>query len=185
MTEQFSPFELLQIATRIERNTEAFYRKAARRSDIQPVKDKLIQLADWQREEKQFLTEMKSSLLDEHEQRGIGQFVCSPKAEKVRELGRSVITPEHLEESDPIDSVTRVLEIALSIEREALCFYWGYKKKLWGKASEILETLIETKNKNVHILQQCLERRKERQTDQQPEPADRIVLEEVDEFEQL
>jgi rubrerythrin len=119
---KFNADEVLRIAEQIERNGTAFYERAADRFRGEERRT-LLRLADMERSHQQVFATMRRELLDAD--KGLEAF-----EDPVALLG-------------PEESIRRILEIAVDLEKDSVVFYVAFKAAVpeslgRGKIDEII-----------------------------------------------
>ena len=154
----FTEREIFDLAMRIEKNGEAFYRKAMDKTNNPSLISLLGWLADEEVKHREWFREKRSHV--------------HPGAEdvKVEEVG-SVILQEilgdqafSLDEVDPyeIESVEKLLEVAIDFERDSIVFYEMIRSFIEDEATlASLEMIIREEQQHVHVLEDFLLSRRE------------------------
>ncbi len=125
MPQEFNVDEIFTIAVDIEKNGEAFYRRAAELATDQDAKKLLTELADWERGHIKIFKDLHARVRNAGEK----DIVWDPYGEVELYLqavaSRHVFTIEmdHAEFVEKHNSLKEILEFALARERDSVVFY--------------------------------------------------------------
>jgi len=144
----FNADEVLGMAEQIERNGQAFYRRAAEITADAGVKKLMLDLADWEGRHEKLFVGMRARLTDEERT----MTAADPEGES--ELYVRAMADTHVFKlqnptgllSDA-DSLGKVLHTALAFERDSILFFLGMKAMVparlgAGKVDEIVKEEI-------------------------------------------
>jgi rubrerythrin len=157
---QFSAFEILSIAEKVERNGAAFYHKAAGFFEDTKLRAVLHQLADWESRHEQFFADLKRRVGQE-----VGKAMTfypdrfmagDPRLSDG--LAQEALNPDPSREFTGAESKTEILGKALKKEEDAISFFTGLEQ--WAQdlaAKDEIREIIEEEQRHVRILTESLQ----------------------------
>lgn len=125
----FNAEEILEIAEGIERNGQNFYRTAAKYTQDEKAKELLNNLAEMEVTHEKTFTEMKNNLTPE-ERQGKDYDPAHAAAAYLHEVARGNVFDIGKDPSKNLtgeESLERILETALGMEKESVVFYISMK----------------------------------------------------------
>jgi len=153
----FSVQEILDIAIRIEKNGETFYRDAMRKVSSNSIASLLRWLADEEVEHCRVFVNLKESL---HADVGNRQLEEMSGALLQNILGDQKFSLVDLNLAE-LSGVTKLLEHAIEFEHDTILFYEMMSGLIDDSATlACLETLLQEERKHVQVLQEHLEKEK-------------------------
>ena len=160
MTKSLNAFEILTVAITIERDTNDFYRKAARLFNNEELRKMLLLLANWEQKHESVYTAMKqdlSHIREEDMEFDVDDFVStSPLVLKT--LAWSATQSQSKREFTGDESKEEILGLAISRERSTIRFYYNLTGVVGDESSKIrINAIIEEEKRHVGILRGALE----------------------------
>ena len=155
--------EVFGLAIQIESNGAAFYRKAAAGQKNAAARAYLEELAGMEDEHKRVFTEMRKLALAAHKE----------GAEELRPEGglflAAVMDGFSVEGSPSVadkltgrENLTRLLEVAVDLEKQAILFYLGLKDAMAGREAKAqLDRIIREEKAHVITLTAALRNRRQ------------------------
>lgn len=123
MYHKFNAKEILEMAEQIERNGNAFYRKAAEDVEGDDIKKFLIDLADMEVSHEKMFQEMKNELTDKEKE----DVVFDPNEETSQYIQALADSRVFYEKEIDTSSIVEVLKEAIVAEKDSIVFYLGMK----------------------------------------------------------
>lgn len=123
MFHKFNAKEILEMAEQIERNGNAFYRKAAEDVEGDDIKQFLIELADMEVSHEKLFQEMKEQLTDKEKE----DVVFDPNDDTAQYIQALADSRVFYEKDIDTSSVVEVLKEAIVAEKDSIVFYLGMK----------------------------------------------------------
>ncbi len=126
----FNADEVLAMAQQIERNGQAFYRRASEAVSDRDVSRLLSDLSEWEKSHEQIFTRMREGLNDEEREPTAidpydeGQLYLSSMADE-HVFVRKDLDPESLMEG--MEDAEDILALAAKFERDSILFFMGLK----------------------------------------------------------
>ncbi len=119
----FSADEIFEMAQQMERNGEAFYRKAVESVSDQDNKDLLNRLADMEVNHEKIFRTLRSELSEKEK----ATTAFDPQGEAAQYLKALVDTKVFFEKEMDISSLEKIFKAALEAEKDSIVFYLGMK----------------------------------------------------------
>ena len=115
----FSIREIIDIAIKIEKNGETYYREAVEKISNPSLKPVLLFLADQEHEHMQWFEELKAKMRTKEGNRKVAEISESMLQSLVGDQTFS------LEDADlsQLDSVEKLIELAIELEKDTILFY--------------------------------------------------------------
>jgi rubrerythrin len=161
MPQEFNVDEIFTIAVDIERNGEAFYRRAAELATDQDAKKLLTELADWEHGHIKIFKDLHTRVRNASEK----DLVWDPYGEVELYLqavaNRQVFTVEldHAEFVEKHSSLKEILEFALARERESVVFYTSLDMVLTQDLSKgNVKSVIREEVSHIRLISEKLSR---------------------------
>jgi len=160
MSVTFNAIEIFEIAERIERNGEKFYRKAAEGLSDEDIRQTLLSLAEMEAEHEETFANMRKQI--SHKERELITF----EPENEMTLYLQAIANGHIFDlkKDPSEQLTgketidNILKLAIEAEKDSIVFYVGLKNFVPAKAGQDkVEEIIEEEMGHIVVLNQKLE----------------------------
>jgi rubrerythrin len=157
---QFSAFEILSIAEKMERNGAAFYHKAAGFFEDTKLRAVLHHLADWESRHEQFFADLKRRV-----EQKVGKVMTfypdrymSGDPRLLDGLAKEALNPDPSQELSGTESKIEILRKALKKEEDAISFFTGLEQ--WARdlaANDEIREIIEEEQRHVRILSESLQ----------------------------
>jgi rubrerythrin len=149
MMYDFSADDVFRMATQMERNGEAFYRKAADSVSDPDNKDLLNQLADMEVNHGKTFETLRSELSAKEKD----STVFDPQGEAALYLRALADTRVFFEKEMDVSSLEKIFKAALEAEKDSIVFYLGLKDSVpdnLGKSK--IEAIIKEEMGHVRLL---------------------------------
>ena len=150
----FTAKEIFDLAIRIEKNGEAFYRKAVAKTSNPSLADLLEWLADQEVKHGEWFKEKGTHLKTGTEDADLEEMGSAILQEILGDQAFS------LDEVDPsgIESVEKLLELAIEFEKDSIIFYEMIRSFIEdGATLESLEKIIQEEQQHVRLLEEFLQ----------------------------
>ena len=145
----FSADEIFEMAQQMERNGEAFYRKAVESVSDQDHKDLLNRLADMEVNHEKIFRTLRSELSEK--EKAITAF--DPQGEAAQYLKALVDTKVFFEKEMDVSSLEKIFKAALEAEKDSIVFYLGmkdYSPQNLGRSK--IDAIIKEEMEHVRLL---------------------------------
>ncbi len=149
MYHKFNAKEVLEMAEQIERNGDAFYRKAAEDVEGDDIKKFLLELADMEVSHEKTFQDMKNQLSDKEKE----DVVFDPNEETAQYLQALADARVFYKKEVDTSSITEVLKEAIVAEKDSIVFYLGMKEMVpsaQGKAR--MDEIIREEMTHIQII---------------------------------
>lgn len=145
----FGVDEVFQIAVEIEKNGEAFYRRAAEGVQDKKVKSVLNRLASMEREHEGAFSSLKSQLTDAEKQ----ETTFDPVGEAAAYLKALADTRVFFKKEIDMSSPEEVLKSAMIGEKDSIAFYLGIKEMIQGPTGKArMDEIIREEMQHLKLL---------------------------------
>lgn len=149
MYHTFNAEEILDMAIQIERNGNAFYRKAAEDVTGEDIKAFLTELADMEVSHEKMFLEMKETLNDKERE----DMVFDPNEETAQYLQALADSRVFYEKEIDTSSVVDVLKEAIVAEKDSIVFYLGMKDMVPGTNGKArIDEIIREEMRHIQII---------------------------------
>jgi rubrerythrin len=149
MSYLFNVDEVFQIAVEIEKNGEAFYRRAAERVQNRRVKDALNNLASMERDHEGAFSSLKSQLSAEEKK----ETTFDPAGEAAAYLKALADTRVFFKKEIDMSSPEEVLKSAMTAEKDSIAFYLGMKEMIQGQTGKTrMDEIIREEMRHLKLL---------------------------------
>jgi rubrerythrin len=144
--------EVLEIAVTMESDGMAFYKKAAAVIKDKTVSGLLLELAAWEKKHLELFSGMKDEILR------LTDAIVDPDEQAELYLQAFVTGAVFDANANPLEYIKSdsraqdVFKIAISLEKDAICYYLGIKQLLGGMAKEKVDAIIKEEMSHVRIL---------------------------------
>lgn len=145
----FSADDVFEMAQQMERNGEAFYRKAADSVSDQDNKDLLNRLADMEVNHEKIFRALRSELSEREKE----TTVFDPQGEAALYLRALADTRVFFEKEMDVSSLDMIFKAALEAEKDSIVFYLGMKDSVpenLGRGK--IEAIIKEEMGHVRLL---------------------------------
>ncbi|UCH20109.1 MAG: ferritin family protein [Deltaproteobacteria bacterium] len=145
----FSADDVFEMAQQMERNGEAFYRKAADSVSDQDNKDLLNRLADMEVNHEKIFRDLRSELSEREKE----TTVFDPQGEAALYLRALADTRVFFEKEMDVSSLDMIFKAALEAEKDSIVFYLGMKDSVpenLGRGK--IEAIIKEEMGHVRLL---------------------------------
>jgi rubrerythrin len=150
----FTAKEIFDLAKRIEKNGEAFYRKAVTKISNPSLAALLEWLADQEVKHREWFNERGTCVKTGTEDKDLEEMGSAILQEILGDQAFS------LDEVDPsgIESVEKLLELAIEFEKDSIIFYEMIRSFIEDNATlESLEKIIQEERQHVTMLEEFLQ----------------------------
>jgi rubrerythrin len=145
----FSAEDVFEMAQQMERNGEAFYRKAADSVSDQNNKDLLNRLADMEVNHEKIFGALRSELSEREKE----TTVFDPQGEAALYLRALADTRVFFEKEMNVSSLDMIFKAALEAEKDSIVFYLGMKDSVPEKLGRgKIEAIIKEEMGHVRLL---------------------------------
>lgn len=149
MYHKFNAREILEMAEQIERNGNAFYRKAAEDVEGDDIKKFLTDLADMEVSHEKLFIEMKNQLSDKEKE----DVVFDPNDDTAQYIQALADARVFFKKEIDTTSIVEVLKEAIVAEKDSIVFYLGMKDMVpAGNGKERIDEVIREEMKHIQVI---------------------------------
>ncbi len=145
--------EVFEIAMQMETDGAEFYTKAAENASNESLKESLKTLSDWEKEHYKKFSRMLNEILDDSD------AIVSPDGQASLYLEAFVSGALFDQNANPLEhlsadtSLEDIFKVAVSLEKDSVCYYSGIKAAVAGEAAkDKVDRIISEEMEHIRIL---------------------------------